>query len=171
MDFSLFENRFKRVRKWLFDFQEGMIYKFVKSRKEWQLIDYSDKKGYKRIKINSEHFLQHRVLYKYFHNIEDMGGLIVDHIDKNRINNCINNLRLITHNGNRANCNSAKNSSSKYVGISWHKNTKKWLARVGINKRKINLGSFLTEEQAALARDQYIIDNNLEYHTLNILRC
>ena len=50
--------------------------------------------------------------------------LVVDHIDFNRLNNNVNNLRIVTSRENA----SRKNikSSSKYVGVSWHKSKNKW---------------------------------------------
>ena len=42
-------------------------------------------------------------------------------------------------------------SSSKYVGVSWHKNSKKWITKVTHKGKKHNIGSFEMEEDAAKA--------------------
>lgn len=60
-----------------------------------------------------------------------------------------------------------KNSTSKYIGVSWNSQYSKWTASVGINYKVIHLGRFTDEVSAATARDAYIIDNKLEGFTLN----
>lgn len=57
-------------------------------------------------------------------------------------------------------------NSSGYRGASLDKNTNKFRARVGINCKNINIGTFNTAEEAGYAYDKYVIENNLE-HTTN----
>ena len=59
-------------------------------------------------------------------------------------------------------------NTSGYNGISWNKKNSNWKAVIGINTKKVYIGSFLTIEEAALARDNYIIENSLP-HKLSIL--
>ena len=62
-----------------------------------------------------------------------------------------------------------------YIGTIYNKfnrgrlNKKPWSARVGVKKEYANMGSFETEREAAIARDLYIIKNNLS-NELNILK-
>ena len=56
-----------------------------------------------------------------------------------------------------------KNNTSGFVGIYWHIRDKRWVVNIGINKKLINIGSSLTKEDAVLARDNYIIENNLSH--------
>ena len=73
--------------------------------------------------------------------------LVVNHIDRNRVNNNLYNLEIITQ---RENSNKKHiKSSSKYTGVSWNKKSKKWESRIVINRRKKNLGSFTDEKEAA----------------------
>jgi len=58
-------------------------------------------------------------------------------------------------------------SSSKYIGVSLLRN--EWISRVRVNKKIIYLGSFEFEIDAAIARDNYIIDNYLKGFTMNDL--
>ena len=57
-------------------------------------------------------------------------ALVVDHIDNDPKNNNIENLRVITQ---RENTSRAKIGSSKYVGVSWHKNHKKWNSSIMVD--------------------------------------
>ena len=73
-------------------------------------------------------------------------NVVVDHIDFNRTNNHLTNLRLIS---NRENTNQTHiNSSSKYTGVCWNKSAKKWRSRIRINKKQIHLGYFTDELKA-----------------------
>ena len=60
------------------------------------------------------------------------------------------------------------NSSSKYIGVSLNPNKyKKWKAMIHVNKQRILLGTYYNEIDAAKARDNYIINNNLNSFQLN----
>ena len=47
-----------------------------------------------------------------------------------------------------------KRKTSRFKGVSWDKKNKKWVARIGINGKRIHLGSFHKEQDAAIAYDQ-----------------
>lgn len=76
-------------------------------------------------------------------------GLIVDHINGNRLDNRKENLRLCTHRQNQMNRIKRKIGQSNYKGVTWSNEKKKWLTRVD----KMFIGYFKTEHQAALAYD------------------
>ena len=44
-----------------------------------------------------------------------------------------------------------REKSNKYVGVNWNKLSKKWIARISVNKIRVNLGSFNTELEALKA--------------------
>jgi len=58
--------------------------------------------------------------------------------------------------------------TSKYLGVTARKGSSKWLARITVSKKTIHLGTFDSEEQAAQARDTYIISNNLKDFVMNL---
>jgi len=79
-------------------------------------------------------------------------GEKVDHADGNPLNNRRENLRLATSQQNTANSRKSKSAkSSQYKGVypSW----RRWRAIVTVNGSQINLGTFDTEKEAALAYD------------------
>ena len=69
---------------------------------------------------------------------------VVDHIDGNKLNNDINNLRIVT---NRENS-STQRGSSKYTGVSWNKKLSKWVGMIWIKGNHAYLGGFEKEEDA-----------------------
>jgi len=72
---------------------------------------------------------------------------VVDHIDGNRANNNLSNLRLVTQRENSSNI--RPNSTSKYTGVCWSKAKRKWEARITFNGKQKFLGYFKTEIEAS----------------------
>jgi len=77
-----------------------------------------------------------------------------DHIDHNGLNNQRHNLRVATHSQNVRNVKSNKNTSSKYKGVGKVKNCERWHAQIQCDKRKIHIGYFKDEIEAAKAYDK-----------------
>lgn len=102
--------------------------------------------GYRTIKINNIEYPAHRLIWIYHYGSID-NDLVIDHIDGNKSNNDINNLRLVTQ---QQNCFNRSKLTSK--GYSWNKNTNKWQSHIFVDGVQKYLGSFLNEKDA---RDAY----------------
>jgi hypothetical protein len=76
----------------------------------------------------------------------------VDHVDNNRLHNDIKNLRWCTIRENCMNSSFRNDNSSGVKGVSWHKKTQKWNARIMIDGIQISLGYYDSVEEAANAR-------------------
>lgn len=87
---------------------------------------------------------------------DDPAKTLVDHIDRVNNHTWLSNLRWITHAGNAENRSSAKNSSSRFVGVAWHKSVNKWKSHIKHAGKKKHIGCYETEELAAHARDEYV---------------
>ena len=91
----------------------------------------------------------------------------IEGMTMDRINNDGNyeptNIRWADKTTQQLNQRIQKNNTSGFVGINWYKITNKWVAKIKVNKVGIKIGSFLTKEEAVLARDNYIIENNLPH--------
>jgi hypothetical protein len=108
----------------------------------------------------------HRLLgLAFLEKIEGKG--YVDHIDRNKQNNKLENLRWISNAGNIRNQSKKNGYSSKYKGVSFDKSKKKWSTKIKINYNTVNLGRYETEDEAALAYNKFIIKNNIEGALLN----
>jgi len=84
----------------------------------------------------------------------------VDHRDQHKffcykvVDNRRQNLRNVTKSQNHANERPHVGCSSRYKGVCWHKKNEKWLAYIRVNQRRIYLGLFTSEAEAASAYNQ-----------------
>ena len=67
---------------------------------------------------------------------------LVDHKNRNRLDNRKENLRLCTNQQNLQNREAQRNNKLRNKGVHWRKDIKKFHARIQVNGRKINLGYF-----------------------------
>lgn len=83
----------------------------------------------------------------------DILGLEVDHINGDGLDNRRKNLRAATKSQNRANqTRKVAGKTSKYKGVSWSRDRRKWRADIKVDGKRKNLGRFDTQEEA---RDAY----------------
>lgn len=102
--------------------------------------------GYIHIKINGRLYGAHRLAWFYVHG--EWPKYHIDHINGLRADNRLCNLREVTHAENHQNRRSHKGSSSKYVGVSYYKQLRKYIAYISVSGKRHHLGYFATEEEA-----------------------
>jgi hypothetical protein len=141
-----------------FTYKNGHLY-WKKPRSGIQVKDQAgsiDSKGYIRIRFNGKKYLNHRLIF-----LMHYGYLpkMLDHIDNNRLNNCIENLRPATREENGYNKPLQKNNKSGAKNVHWHTQAKRWVVSIGFNKTFKYVGMFKDLELADLvaqeARDKY----------------
>lgn len=96
-------------------------------------------------------------------------GFLVEHKDRDGLNNQKTNLRKATNSQNQANIPKRTNRpmQSRYKGVSWGCGKDSWRARVTRNGKKHSLGTFRTEEDAARAYDAAALRMFGEFAFLN----
>ncbi len=116
------------------------------SKYKWYLIDgfaaRTIKKDDKRTTI-----YMHRVI------MDAPMGVSVYHINHNKLDNQRENLRLVKGSARMHRRPSVKHSS-KYRGVYWCKDKRKWIAEIKVYKKQIRLGRFEVEKDAAIAYDE-----------------
>lgn len=88
----------------------------------------------------------------------------IDHIDRNRLNNCMSNLRRSDGNLNSHNKTKREGASSTYFNVMKNPSSTTWRAVIRNNYKRHDVGCFKTEELAARKRDIYVLDNFPDQH-------
>lgn len=106
--------------------------------------------GYLRIKVLSRAYRAHRLAW--LHHFGEWPKDQLDHINRNRSDNRIANLREVTNKQNHQNKSKPSNNTSGHPGVSWHRRISKWIAKITHNQKQIHLGYFSILEDAIAAR-------------------
>ena len=94
----------------------------------------------------------------------------LDHVDNDKNNNRVDNLRWTTRGGNVRRVPKFKGDfSSKYRGVYYHQKNKCWCASLRFNNKKTHIGSYRTEGEACVARNEYILKNGLDNYINQIV--
>ena len=144
----------------LFDYKEGKL--FWKNSQAHGKVKAGDEagcltsKGYHRLMIGYKEYPTHRVVFLYHHGYLPK---MVDHIDGNRKNNAIENLRPAT---NALNCLNKSVQSNNKLGIKnvcWSNQNKKWFVQVSVKGKRVVSKFFddldLADLVATMAREKY----------------
>lgn len=107
-------------------------------------------------------------LHRYIMNATE--DQIVEHIDKNKLNNVTENLRFTTFSiSNHTKKINYKNKSSKYTGVRLHKTRNKWMSEIYKDKKCYFIGYFENENDAAMAYNNKAKELYGEFAKLNII--
>ena len=140
----------EKVREY-FDYVDGNLYWKVRKAKciqIGQLAGTFDKTtGYHRIHFDSKFQKTHRMIFLYHHGYLPS---YIDHIDGNKTNNRIENLREVTVSQNCMNQKISTRNTSGTKGVMWHKRDKKWFVQLRINKICHSFGYYDDKELAEL---------------------
>lgn len=119
--------------------------------------------GYIRIGIDGVNYMAHRLawIYSYDENPE----LHIDHIDENKQNNALLNLRLLTHAENKQNTRKPRSDNKIGVlGVYHDKSSNKYKSQININGKRTSLGYFDTVE---LAENAYLYAKEINHKSFN----
>lgn len=94
-------------------------------------------------------------------------GLVVDHINGNKLDNRMVNLRTCTVAENSRNRKVSDNTKNTYLGVTFHKRDRRWQAQVRHKGIRYYCGYFKTEKEAAVAYDKKAKELHKEFANLN----
>lgn len=81
-------------------------------------------------------------------------GMEIDHINHNKLDNRMANLRICSHAENGRNLSLSKNNTSGVAGVVWDKSRDRWAATIKFNYKNIHLGRFIDKQKAIKAREK-----------------
>lgn len=138
------------VLKELFDYRDGVLYWKIKCKgiKIGHPAGCLNKAGYLRTGIGGKSYRNHRLIFLMHHGYLPK---TIDHIDTNRLNNRIENLREASSSQNNWNSKKSVNNTSGHKGVKWCKKNKKWVVQVRKNYKLCYFGSFDNIEDAIVA--------------------
>lgn len=117
--------------------------------------------GYRVLHLDNYTYAAHRLIWLMMtgdHVPDD-----IDHIDRNRSNNCWNNLRLAKRFQNTGNYPIPKTNTSGVKGVHWHKPTNKWRAQIKKHNKVYHLGLFDNIQDAAECYRKAAIEHFKEF--------
>lgn len=121
--------------------------------------------GYLHIRLSKEckgktHKVHRLVAIAFLENPNNLPE--VDHINRIKTDNRVENLRWISIGNNERNKKKKEETSSKYKGVSFDKECNKWKVYITLNAKQKTFGRFETEEEAYEAWCNAVRENNLQ---------
>lgn len=139
-----------------FDHNDGHLY--------WKKVDHLNKQylvgqeagsihktGYRHVTWQGKIHKVHRLIFLLEHGYLPKE---IDHINGNRQDNRLENLREVTRSQNQFNKSMCKNNTSGSRGVSWHEKSKAWVVRVCAHGKSKSIGYFKDLELAGLVADE-----------------
>ena len=139
----------------LLTYEDGRLYWAVNRRggaKAGDRAGCAVNNGYRHVVVDGKGILEHRIIYEMHHGPIPK-GMQIDHINHDKSDNRIENLRVVTASENARNNPNAK-------GYHFCNTKKRWIATIHDGEKQLRIGSFKTKE---LAREAYL-DAKAKYH-------
>jgi len=116
-------------------------------RKHGQIVGTYGNHGYLVCKFGKKIELVHKIVYALYYGVFPEKPYIIDHKNRNKLDNTKDNLRLCTFSENLSNKISYNNTSG-CKGVTWHKQNKRWRVALNYQKKKYNFGCYESFEKA-----------------------
>jgi hypothetical protein len=147
-----------------YDFTNGKIFRKRRSDNKWEEIGSPNKAGYLTCSINGKRSTVHRILYEKYYCIELTPDIEIDHIDNNRSNNTIKNLRAVSRSQNKENKKCRKDNKLGHKNISLCNKTGRYIVQIQVNGKLKYYDRFIKLEDAIAKRDETYIELNKQGH-------
>jgi hypothetical protein len=105
--------------------------------------------GYRVVTVDGEKIYEHRLAWFYVHGCWPVDQ--IDHINGERADNRIANLREAVGSQNVGNTRQRVDSSTGIKGVTFHKRDNRWQAQISVRGKHRHLGQFKTREEAQAA--------------------
>ena len=139
--------------KQYFEYKDGELYwKIDKgaNAKAGSLASSNAGDGYKKVVLNGKAHKVHHIVYELHHGYRPEQ---IDHINGNRADNRIENLRPATNQQNQYNAKLRSDNKSGIKGVSWHKTTNKWMVSLRVDGKQKHFGLYFDIDYAKFVAD------------------
>jgi len=111
---------------------------------------WNDSHGYRTVTVMQRDIKLHRLVWLFVHGKWPVGQ--IDHVNGNRSDNRISNLREASATVNTQNYHGLRrHNTSGVTGVYWDKRRTVWVAQISASKKHIHLGQFASKDEAAAA--------------------
>lgn len=102
--------------------------------------------GYVTIYLDKKNYRAHQLAWLYVYG--EIPNTDIDHINRNRSDNRISNLRIASRSENNINSKLYSHNTSRFRGVSFSKERNKWESKIKHNGKTLHLGRFNSPEEA-----------------------
>lgn len=131
-----------------YDAENGVLERKLPSGRWRACGDKPNCNGYGQVKMDGKPYFTHRLIWLLAYG---EWPEFIDHINRNKLDNRLENLRAVTRTENQHNHGLRKNNTSGYIGVYFHKQANKYEAQIILNGKRIYLGLYATAEEAFTA--------------------
>ena len=132
----------------------------IGKEKQGDRAGYIDPRGYVYVMIDAKQYYMHRVVYFLFNGYFPE---TIDHINRDKSDNRIENLRAASQNENSYNLPIRNNNTSGISGVNWNKKDKAWHVRIRHQGKRIWIGQYKEKKIAIEARYQAVNKYHKEF--------
>ena len=139
----------KCLKKLSYDQKTGIFtwnYDGTRGVKAGDVAGYKMQDGYIMLSVGGRKIVAHKVAWLFVYGEFPEGNL--DHINRNKADNRIANLRNATYEQNAQNREKNCKNTSGYKGVTWHKRDQRWQAAITIKRKVIHLGYYQDPQDA-----------------------
>ena len=143
---------YKRVKE-LFNYKDGNLLWKVRKAKSTKIGDIAgctNDRGYSVIQVDRKLYQTHRLIWLWHHGYLPEGGL--DHTNRIRDDNRIENLREVSNQCNVRNTGNYKTNKSGVKGVYWYERRNRWCSFITVYDKNYHLGRFESFDEAVLHR-------------------
>lgn len=137
----------------LFTYRDGKLYRLKRTSNRIRIgqeVGSPRADGYRSVKINGADYLVHRIIWLWHFGYLPENGL--DHINRKRSDDRIENLREVSQVCNLRNTANSKANTSGVKGVSYNKKNGKWSAYIRVLRKHIHLGEYFDFNEAVCHR-------------------
>lgn len=134
-----------------YEYKDGNLYHktdVLTVAKAGECVSRVNSAGYIVVGLKGKQYLAHRIVFLMHHGYLPK---LLDHIDGDKTNNRVENLRECTYSQNNCNIPIRSDNKSGHKGVFFRKDTNKWSARIHYNGCSKSLGCFLNKDDAVAA--------------------